>query len=440
MFRAAITVIIAAIAIPGLGQADQLSLDEALDVALTNNLALANAQLEVSAAGDDVDALRTRRYPRLDVRGGVSENLDSQEYTFEQGAWGDYPIIGEIPSQDVPIKSASDTTSFLSAGVTQPLSQQYRLALSIEQGEVKEDIAEEKMRMAQQHLVRIVKQQYFDIVQTQSNLATTQESILFYVSLNQLVSNYVDQKVALEYELQEVEARLARRRLDATKQRNRLATQSERMNDLLARDLDTPFSVQELPDPTLRLTDPTNAIATALKQRPDILGSQLSVKDAQLGYDVKKAEYIPDLNIHVRYARLFDYELIPDTEAYVGLHAKWEFYDWGRKRKELESKSSMIRKASNTVRKTENRVVIDVHESFRAIEEAEEAVQVTTLTQAASREKLRVLMNRYEQQSALLRDVLEAETELDRANNEYNRAVLSVWKAQAELDQAMGAI
>ena len=131
MFRFAITVVLAAIPVAGFCQADLLTLDECLEIALANNLALVNARLEVAAAGDNVAALRTRRYPRLDVQGGVSNNLQDQGYTFEEGVWGDYPMIGELPAQDVTINSASGSTSFLSAGVTQPLSQQYRLALSI---------------------------------------------------------------------------------------------------------------------------------------------------------------------------------------------------------------------------------------------------------------------------------------------------------------------
>jgi outer membrane protein TolC len=438
MFRFAITVVLAASPVAGFCQADLLTLDECLEIALANNLALVNARLEVAAAGDDVAALRTRRYPRLDLQGGVSGNLQDQGYTFEEGVWGDYPMIGELPAQDVTINSASGSTSFLSAGVTQPLSQQYRLALSIEQGEVREDMAEEMVRLTQQDLIRIVKQQYFDLIQTQSDLATTKESILFYVSLNELVSNYVAQQVSLEYELLEVDARLARRQLGASAQQHRLDTQREQMNDLLARDLNTPFTVQELPDPGVRPTDPQKAVATALSQRPDIIESKLKVKEAELGYDIKKAEYIPALDLRIRYAKLYDYELIPDTEAYVGLHAKWEFYDWGRKKKELASKTSLIRQAANSARETENRVVIDVHKSFRAIDQAEGSVRVAMLSQAASRDKLRVLMNQYEQQSILLQDVLDAETELARANSEYTRAVLSVWKAQAELDHAIG--
>jgi len=417
-----------------------LGLQEAIDLALANNLNVVNVQLEIDATEGQVAALRARRFPQLTVSGVVSENLEEQEYTFDEGVWGDYPVIGPVPSQDTTIESASGTTGIVSANATQPISQLYSLGLSIEQSEVKEDLAREQKRLTEQNLARVVKQNYFEIVQTQSDLMVTQESIVFYESLQELVANYVAEEVSLEYELLDVEARLARRKLDAASRDNRLINQNERMNNLLARDLNTRFTVQELPEQIVVTNSEADAIADALNQRPNILKSKLEVENAQLNYDITKAGYIPDLDIRLRYTRLFNYELIPDTEAYIGLQAKWEFFDWGRKRNELSSQNSLIRAAANEMKEVENRVIIEVRNSLRTISLAEDSVVVARLTQDAARNKLQVLSNQYEQQSALLQDVLDAETELDRANNDYNRSLLSVWKARAELDRAMGEI
>ncbi|MEM1155052.1 MAG: TolC family protein [Pseudomonadota bacterium] len=417
-----------------------LSLEEALAIALANNTAVTNAELQRAAAQDDVEALRTTRYPRLDIDGRVSHHLEDQEYVFEEGVWGDYPVIGEVPAQDITIKSNSGTTQQVSAGITQPLAQQYRLGLSIEQGEVRQDMATEFVRLTQQDVARVVKEEYFNILQSQSTLATTREAIVFYTSLVELVSNYVSQRIAFEYELLETQARLARRELEANSQMNRLSTQKERMNTLLSRDINTPFLVSELPAEVLVTGGLDDAVATAMSQRPEVRESELKVKDAELGYDIKQAEYLPDLDLSLRYTRLYDTALIPDTEAYVGLQARWEIFDWGRKKNELASKNARIISAENSARNLKDRVAIDVRRSFRSIAEAEEAVEVARLSQAAARDKLRVLMNQYQQQATLLQNVLDAESDLDRANNAYNRAVLSVYRAQAELERAVGDI
>ncbi|MEM6583236.1 MAG: TolC family protein [Pseudomonadota bacterium] len=417
-----------------------LSLEEALAIALANNTSVTNAELQREAAKDDVQALRTARYPRLDVNGRVSHHLEDQEYIFEEGVWGDYPVIGEVPAQDITIKSNSGTTQQVSAGITQPLAQQYRLGLSIEQGEVREDMATEFVRLTQQDVARVVKEEYFNILQSQSTLATTREAIVFYTSLVELVSNYVSQRIAFEYELLETQARLARRELEANSQMNRLSTQKERMNTLLSRDINTPFRVSELPAEVLVTGGLDDAVETAMSQRPEVRESELKVKDAELGYDIKQAEYLPDLDLSLRYTRLYDTALIPDTEAYVGLRARWEIFDWGRKKSELASKNARIQSAENSARNLKDRVAIDVRRSFRSIAEAEQAVEVARLSQAAARDKLRVLMNQYKQQATLLQNVLDAESDLDRANNAYNRAVLSVYRAQAELERAVGDI
>lgn len=440
MNRFPVRVLLAVTLIPGFCYAETLSLDEALQRALASNTSIANSKLELEAAGDDVEALRTMRYPRMDVRGGVSHTLEDQSYTFDQGVWGTFPGIGEVPGEDITIDNTDGTSKMWSAGITQPLSQQYRLGLTVEQGEVKEEMAGELVRLTQQDLALVVKQNYFEILQTRNDLVVSNEAILFYQSLTELVSDYVKQDIAFEYELLETEARLARRQLDAATQQNRLATQKEKMNSLLARDLNTAFDVLELPEEVVIPGNQDAAIATALEQRPDILESKLKVKDAELGYDIKKAEYLPDLDLNVRYTRLYDNSLIPDTDAYVGLHAKWEFYDWGRKKNELASKSSMIRKAANSAQQVKDRVTIDVLSSFRAIAEADAGLDVARLSQAAARGKLRVLTNQYREESTLLQNVLDAEKDLDMANNGYNRAVLSVWKAQAGYERAIGEL
>jgi outer membrane protein TolC len=49
-----------------------------------------------------------------------------------------------------------------------------------------------------------------------------------------------------------------------------------------------------------------------------------------------------------------------------------------------------------------------------------------------------VTNNRYRQDTALLSDLLDAESDLSSANDDYVKAVLSVLEVQAELARAMG--
>lgn len=414
-----------------------LTLEQALALALRANRNVENAALEVRKAEDSVAAVRTRRLPILHLGADGIDNLKDQSFTFDQGVFG--TVAGTpVPAEDTQITAQSGGTGVLSASVKQPLSQQHRIGLNIERREVAKKLADQDLRFRRQEISKQVKQQYYGILKTQSALQATEETIVFYTELLRIVVNYVKQQVALEYESLDVQARLASSKHKAFTERNTLTTQKERMNELLGRDIATPFRVSAVSDAPVSAVDPAAAVDQALAQRPDVRAAQLKLQDAQLGYKVKKSEYVPEINLELRYTKLYNVELIPDELATVGIYGRWEFYDWGRKRRELAERSATIMQAENDQREVETRVAIEVNERIRKVMEEHERVNVAELQRKAAREKVRVLMNQYRVNAVLLKDVLQAQTELEDARNSYEHAVLALWTAKADLQKALG--
>ncbi len=122
----------------------------------------------------------------------------------------------------------------------------------------------------------------------------------------------------------------------------------------------------------------------------------------------------------------------------MGLELKWQIYDWGRTSDQLGQKTADIVRARNDIKAVEAKVKIDVDSHIRQLDEAKEYIEVTELSQSAAREKLRVLMNRYREQAALLSDVLQAESELADANSDQQKALLALFQAKAELEKSLG--
>jgi outer membrane protein TolC len=411
-----------------------MTLDEALALALRANRKLDNAALEVQKATDDLAAARTRQFPSVNLDAFAGYNLLQQEFTVNQGAMGTFPATGPIPATSVALPSQSGFTPLVSASISQPLLQLYRLGLVIDQHGIQQSMAEQGLRGQRHELVKQVKEQYYAILKTQSSLQATNESIVFYRELSKLVARYVREKVALEYQSLETQARLARSMHKARSERNALQTEKERLN----RDIETPFSVTVAPELVPRDFDQASAQQTALAQRPDVQEAKLKLQHAQTGYRITQSEYLPDLNLSMRYSRFFNTEFIPEENWTVGLELRWDVFDWGRKRQDLRRKSAGIAQAQNDVLDVESQVRIEVESRIREVAEAREYVKVTQIAQAAAREKLRVLMNQYRQRAVLLTDVLQAESQLADANNEYQHALLSLSTAQAQLDKALG--
>ena len=63
---------------------------------------------------------------------------------------------------------------------------------------------------------------------------------------------------------------------------------------------------------------------------------------------------------------------------------------------------------------------------------------VTQMDREAAVENARVLTNRYKAQMSLLKDVLQAQSELEQATNQGRQALLSFWTAKADFETAIG--
>ncbi len=153
---------------------------------------------------------------------------------------------------------------------------------------------------------------------------------------------------------------------------------------------------------------------------------------------IKKSKYIPEIGVQFQYTANLNVELLPENIATIGLFAKWDVFDWGRKQNEIAEKKKSVIQATNRLDEAKSQVLIDVNSKIRELEEAAVLIDVTELEQTAAKESLRVVMNKYNVQDALLQQVLEAESSLEEKNSGHQKAILDYWTARAELDKAIG--
>lgn len=420
------------------GTGDLLTVDQAVALAVTENRQVKNAALEVEKATDDIAAARARRWPSLHLSLRGTHSFTQESYTVKAGQLGEYPATGPLPGTDIKLKSANDIGGFLSTEVVQPLSQQYRIGLGIQQLELGQELTGQQLRAQRQQTVYEVKQAYYRVLQAQSALVSTEETLIFLRELDQLIERYVREQTVLKSDSLEVKTRLAKANHEALTQHHTLSSQKEQLNRLLGRDLQTPFRVSEVPPLTVSVEDLTTVQARALTQRPETRTAQLKTQQAEYEVRIKRAEYIPDLSAVVSYARPLNASFLPNQIVYAGVQLKWEFFDWGRKQQELAERSRTLTQAQNEEREARASIELDVNARIRALREAQSLLRVEQLGQETAREKLRVTLDRYQQQAALLSDTLRAQSALAEANHHYQQALLAALIARADLDRALG--
>jgi len=415
-----------------------LTVDDAVSLALKNNRIVKNSVLEAEKFDFRVYTMRSRRLPQFQFAVLGGELLHSFDFTFDQGVFGTYPGIGPIPSKETQIRNPARFTTYVTGAFDQPLLQQYKIGLGIHATELGRDIAKEDVRAERQKIASEVRSAYFEMVATQAGVEAAREAVKTLEEAQRVTLQYVAQKTVLRTDQLEVDARLSKAHYDLSVAENGLETQHEHLNQLLGRDVDTPFHVNPLPEEDESTLTLEAARERAAYSRPEIRSAQLREKQANYDRRLAKAEYIPDLSLALRYQGLDNVKVLPANVTTAGFYLTWEPFDWGRRHNQVVEKTKTLEQARNGLHETESQVAVEVGAKYRKWKEAALLLKSTRITHEAAGEEFRVTSNKYKEKAALIRDVLQSQARTSETEFQYQQALSSYWSALAELRKAIG--
>lgn len=417
---------------------EQLTLDAAIALALRNNRDIQIAQADVAKAQDQVGVARSYRLPKISVDADGFELLTPISFHFTQGVLGTYPMIGPIPGMDTSVTTPRRPIAFVSATVTEPLSQQFRIGLGIQLSRLEQKISEMRLRLKRQTAVGDVKKVYFGMLRAQASLEAVQESQKALAELDRVVGQYVLEQAALKSEGMEVKSKVLEMSLTAMQLKHGIESAQEQMNHLLGRAINTAFAVAGIPEAGPEEEDVDRARRTALRTRPDLEEARLKLKEAELDLRSRRSERIPDFSLVTNYLSPFSISFLPRNVAMVGFSLSWKPFDWGKTRHEVSEKSQTVEQARTAVSLAESGVLIEVGAGLRKLEESRLKLQIARLNRDTAGEHLRVSTTQFSEKATLLREVLQRQAELSESTNRYQEALLEFWTAKADFDRAIG--
>jgi outer membrane protein len=422
----------------GMSDGPLLTLDDAVSIALTKNRLVKNSVLEAGKYDFQVSTARSRRLPHFQFSALGGELLHPFDFTFPKGAFGTYPATGPVPSKEAKVHTPAQLTAYLTGSIDVPLLQQYKIGLGIRATELGRDIAKEDVRAQRQKIAAEVRTAYFELVATQAGVDAAREAVKTLEEAQRVTIRYVAEKTVLKGDALQVDARLIKAQYDLSVAENGLATQHEHLNQLLGRDLATPFRVDVMPEEDTATLTLERARQQATENRPEIRQAHLKEKQADYDRRIAKAEYIPDLGIAVSYLGIQNVQVLPTNVGMAGFALTWEPFDWGRRRNRIREKSNALAQAHNGAQEAESQIGVEVGQKYRKWKEASLLLKATRVGHEAAAEEFRVTSNKYKDQAALVRDLLQAQARSTETEFQYQQALSSYWSTQAELRKAMG--
>jgi outer membrane protein len=418
-------------------EAPELPLAEAVQIALSNNRPVEISKLDISKANWQVAATKSKRFPEISTYFFGSGNLTPAAFTFKKGIFpnGDGP---PLPSKDVSIQLSQTFTGYAVAQVAQPLTQLYKIRLAIREQELGVELAKVKYQGSRQSIVADVKQAYYAVLQTESALHAAEVTVAGYKETDRVVLEYLSEESVLKSNSLEVKAKLAQAQYQVAELNDTLQTQKEKLNDLLGRDIDTPFRTQPVAPVSAEELDLTVARQSALKQRPEIQEAEIDTRRAEYDRRIAKSAYIPDIGAAFHYLSPIGTQILPQNIASAGIEMKWDPFEWGERRDNVKQKEVTVSQSKYQLDETRSQVLIDVDNSFRKLSESRLILQVAAAARDAANEKLREVNNQFRKSVVLLRDVLDQQTAVANANHDYEQGLLAFWSAKAQFEKALG--
>jgi outer membrane protein TolC len=415
-----------------------LTIEEAVAAALKSNRSVHSSVLDVDRAREGTAAAKTQLLPRFHTYVLGGEALRRIDFTIPEGALGVYPGLGPLPAQDSKISTPQTFTALVVGQATQPVSQLPKIHLAVLESKIGEEIAEESLRRQKQDTAHSVRDLYYQIAQTETQIDSAEANVRFLEELQTETQRNVAEQTALKADSLAVRAKLSQQRYQLLTLRDTLDSQKESMNELLGRDLETAFSIETQPLPTVSETDIEAARKEAVSQREEVRQARLQAKKADVEVRRERAEFLPDFSVHFTYLSFPNVSFVPQNILQAGFLLQWQPFDWGEKRHKIESLKDSATQATITEQDVAQRVTLDVNVKFRKIAEARALLDTAAVVQEAEREKMRVVTNRYSQKAALLSEVLQQESTVAQADADYQKALAAFWSAKASFDYALG--
>ncbi len=415
-----------------------LTLDEAIQLARSNNRDLKLYGLDVSKQREALGEAKTHLYPRFDTSVLAAELLTPLDFTIKKGQFGTFSGTGPIPGSTTDLHTPARPIAIASVTATQPLTQLLRIHLSIGDQRLKVDAAQLSFEQREQKLTDDVRQSYYQILQSQIQYESQQSMVKYLEELLQLTDRRFNQHAALEADRLSVKAELAKATYQLTTIEDKLADSKELLNHLLGRSVQTEFSVEPVPAPLSEQEDLPAARATALEHRPELKLAANRVRQAELATKSEKTHYIPDVAIQASYFSPANVNFLPQNIGAIGALLTWQPWDWGEKRHKVREAALTEKQAQLSVEDTREQILVDVDSNFRHLREAGANLAATETLRDAEAERLRNQKEAYSQQSILLSDLLKQESSLADAESQYHQAVLAYWSARADFQKTLG--
>jgi len=412
-------------------RATELSLNDAVNIALTSNTTLVNSERNVKIFEQKVKEYWATVYPSITINAGYTRNIEIPAIFFNGTA----------------IKIGQDNNYSADATLSQILWSGGKVGAAIKIAQLMSDQAAEQHRLTRLNITRDVKQVYYRVLLASATAIIERDNLaLAQDHLQQMTAQYA-QGLRSDLALLQQRVEVSKREPSLIKSRNLSEVGLLSLKTLLAHDPDEDviltsfFEGATNPAPQIR-----ELYDRALSNRPDIRIARLNYDTAHQQYRLARANFLP--SVYANATRSFSGQSgsgwpSPDMRNWsssVGATLSWQIFSGGAtvaQMKQAELQESQARTSSEEL---ERNIRVQVKSAWLDLQEAQERMRSQQEAVEQARQAARSMLTRFKNGLASQLELNDAEHDLNNARLQYALAQHDACVAHAQLEWATGAI
>lgn len=410
------------------GENGNLTLPEAVEIALKNNPAAIKSVEDISGAKFTEQSAKSGYLPNLSTNYSATAMADTI-YEIQNGR---------------KVQVASDTQYGWSVTLVQPLFTGFAVSSRHEIAKIGIEVSEKEKDQIFLDITRGVKSAYYRLLLTDKILLTAQEAVTTLDSHKKDAQRFYDHGIIRQNDLLRAKVALS----DAMQQRERAGadvdTARAELNRWLARDINADTRIEPIETISRIHENLPTLLESGLKERPQLQAMALVKKTIEQAITLEKSGFYPTVSLVGSYWQNGDSpaadnnDYMNDHNASVTLQANWTLFDGFKTRSDVGKTVSAKRSYDQSIRQAEDQVRVEIKRAWLNLGVAQHNVKTSKMTLSQAVENMRITQLAYQQEAATSTEVLDAQTDLTGARNNFYQSLYGYLDALAALEHAVG--
>jgi outer membrane protein len=409
----------------------ELTLRQCIDLAVENNSGLKAFEADVVASGEEVSISRTRFLPSLKLKGDYTLLDRSDVIRFRHDALGT-----SIPPEDISISAQNGNTYGVSLLVEQPLFTGGNLMHSFKKSKILSEEARQSFQREKTLLIFEVKQAFYRALKDQFQRRTMEKVLDSKKEGLRTIRERSEEGYVPKEDLLAMETDVARSELDLYKIQNAEQLDLSRLKSTINYEGSEEVSLREEPLNFSLAATLQEAEQTALLNNEDIKMSLNRIKAAGEDVEVAKADYYPKASVRGSYTAQKETNITRPEVWMFSAQFDWPIFEWNRTRSEVKKTEAKKLRATYEHDELVKATLLKAEEAWREIKEGERDLEFQKVRLDNAKDALTIAMNRYNEKVVTFADLLEAETRVVTAYDDYMSKISDLDISRARLEAA----